>query len=76
MLPPRRPGYSAVLGELQDHNHQDDDHQNADDRADQSSVHNPLPSRFLTERLGEVRAVVSVPLKAIPVYSVKLSLTM
>ena len=28
-------------GELQNHNHQDDDHQNADDRTDQSAVHSP-----------------------------------
>ena len=48
MLPPRRPGYSVVLGELQDHNHQDDDHQYTDDRADQSSVHGPLLPHVLT----------------------------
>ena len=73
MLPPRRPGYSVVLGELQDHNHQDDDHQYTDDRADQSSVHGPLPSPCPDERLGQPRAVVRLPLKAILVYNVKLA---
>jgi hypothetical protein len=48
MLPPRRPGYSVVLGELQDHNDQDDDHQHTDDRADQSSVHGPSLPNVLT----------------------------
>src|SRR5829696_7334572 len=72
MLPPRRPGYSVVLGELQDHNHQDDDHQYTDDRADQSSVHGPLLPHVLTSA-PVARAAVRLPLKAILVYNVKLA---
>ena len=36
------------LGQLQYDDHQDDDHEHADNRADQSSVHGPLPSDVLT----------------------------
>jgi hypothetical protein len=55
MLPPRRPGYSVVLGELQNDNHQDDDHQYTNDRTDQTSVHGPLPSLPHVLTSGSVR---------------------
>jgi hypothetical protein len=45
----RRAAFSTS-GQLEDHNHQNDDHQHTDDRADQTSVHERTPLRELWTR--------------------------